>query len=101
MSGCNFVTNVPRSHFIFSVAHYRSLIQLDDGLSDCRDFGNLVNLLLNDEQITEAKDIVIKGLVTFHTKRDYFVQLSRQIIEITGDREFRHQIEAMSVGESQ
>jgi 3',5'-cyclic AMP phosphodiesterase CpdA len=72
---------------------YRSLIQeVDAAVSD---FGNLATLFVDAGNIEEAKTTVFDGIRKFPTRAgDSFLAIGRRIVEMTGDRELRKQLEA-------
>jgi hypothetical protein len=74
---------------------YQSLVEEES--AEISDVGNLVNLLIEAGSIDEAKAAVLSGIVKFPVNRvDYFVQIGHKIVESTGDRNFRKQLEAIT-----
>lgn len=56
--------------------------------------GNLVTLLIEAGHIDEAKAVVLDGIGKFPAKqRDHLLQIGQRIVEATGDRNFRKQME--------
>lgn len=72
---------------------YRSLIQ--EGPPEATDAGNLATLLIEAGSFEEAKIVVLEGIDKFPAKAgDYFFQIGSKIVEATGDRKFRKQLQA-------
>jgi len=73
---------------------YQSLAEEES--AEISDFGNLANLLIEAGNIDEAKDAVLGGIEKFPANQaDYFAQIGHKIVEATGDRNFRKQLEAI------
>lgn len=71
---------------------YRGLGDRPDALPT--DFGNLAVLLLDADDADGAKDTVIRAMrVCPETQMNYLSQIGHRIIESTGDRAFRKQME--------
>lgn len=71
---------------------YRSLAG-NDSLR-ISDIGNLVTLLIEAGHIDEAKAVVLDDIGKFPAKqRDHLLQIGQRIVEATGDRNFRKQME--------
>lgn len=60
--------------------------------ADFTDLGNLSTLLAEYGSREEAKEVVLKGLKRFPSKREYFGAIGQRVIEATGDRGFRIQL---------
>jgi len=72
---------------------YRSLPQ--DASAEISDAGNLATLLIDVGRMDEAKAAVLGGIGKFPAKAvDYFFEIGQKIVEATGDRTFRKQMEA-------
>ncbi len=72
---------------------YQSLVE--DGSPEKTDAGNLAILLMETGKLAEAKTTVLGGIGKFPaTGADYFLQIGQKIVEATGDRNFRKQMEA-------
>ena len=70
---------------------YRELIQENAEPSDA---GNLAMLLIEIDDFEDAKTTVIHAIEEFPFKMtDYFRQIGLKIVEATGDRDFRKQLE--------
>lgn len=70
---------------------YRSLS--GDESTEFTDVGNLVTLLIDADGFDEAKAVVLDGIVKFPAKADYYSEMGQRIVEATGDRLFRQQME--------
>jgi hypothetical protein len=70
----------------------RSLTETES--ADPRDAGNLATLLFETSNFDEARTVVLEGIREFPAQADYFVAIGQRIVEATGDREFRMQMEA-------
>lgn len=71
---------------------YRALCAGPDAVPT--DFGNLANLLLETGDTDSAKSIVIRAIDVFPEQHaEYFSQIGHRIVESTGDRAFREQME--------
>ncbi len=75
-----------------AIALYRSLA--GDESAESIDAGNLATLLIEAGELEEAKVAVIDGIGKFPAKADYFSGIGQKIVEATGDRTFRKQMEA-------
>jgi len=72
---------------------YQTLIQ--ENLSEAIDIGNLVTLLVNASNFKEAKLVTLDSIEKFPAKAaDYLFEVGLRIVEATGDRGFRKQLEA-------
>lgn len=72
---------------------YRSLAR--EGLAEPSDFCNLATVLLNVGSFEEAKVVLLDGMRKFETAASGgFHDIGLKIVEATGDREFRKQLEA-------
>jgi len=74
---------------------YRSLAGGDS--AKFSDVGNLATLLIEAGSLEDAKAAVLVGIARFPAKTDYFSQIGQRIVEATGDRFFRKQIEGAIV----
>lgn len=75
-----------------AVELYRSLAE--DGSARLSDIGNLATLLIEAGHMDEAKAAVLDGIRKFPpNQRDYLFQIGQRIVEATGDRNFRKQME--------
>lgn len=75
---------------------YRSLTK--DQSTEFTDAGNLAILLMEvmkDDSLEEAKALVLEGIRKFPVKADYYSDIGQRIVEATGDRHFRQQIETV------
>lgn len=79
-----------------AITLYQSLI--DDSVSDATDFGNLATLLIASGRMDEARPTVLAGINKFPKRADYFGDIGHRIVESTGDKEFRQQIETALAG---
>jgi 3',5'-cyclic AMP phosphodiesterase CpdA len=71
---------------------YRSLVR--DASDDIQDVGNLANLLMETGSIPDAKVAIIEGIRKFPVNRaGYLAEIGQKIVEATGDRGFREQME--------
>lgn len=71
---------------------YRSMTKGDS--LEASDAGNIATLLIEAESFEEAKAIVLNGIETFAAKAtEYFFQIGLKIVETSGDRKFRKQLE--------
>ncbi len=73
---------------------FRSLTK--DQSTEFTDAGNLAILLMEvmkDDSLEEAKTLVLDGIRKFPVKADYYSDIGQRIVEATGDRHFRQQIE--------
>ena len=77
-----------------AVEYYRCLSQSDH--CDFTDLGNLASLLFQEESMDEARDAVLDGIRRFPEKVSYYVEIGHQIVEATGDREFRLHLESLT-----
>ena len=65
------------------------------------DGGNLATLLMDEadnNSIEEAKAVVLRGISSYPLKADYYLQIGQRIVQATGDRDFRRQLDS-AVGE--
>jgi hypothetical protein len=77
-----------------ALLHYRSLLR--DGHADAADVGNLATLLLDSGQKDEAQATILGGLRRFAAGRtDFLLEVGQKIVEATGDRGFRKEMEAV------
>lgn len=73
---------------------FRSLTE--DQSTEFTDSGNLAILLteeMKDTSLEEAKKLVLDGIRKFPLKADYYSDIGQRIVEATGDRHLRQQIE--------
>lgn len=79
-----------------AVTLYWSLAQ--EASAEITDVGNLATLLIEIEDFDKAKAVVLDGIGKFPANRaGYFSQIGQQIVEATGDRNFREQMKAAMV----
>ena len=71
---------------------YRSITGTE--LAEFSDAGNLSVLLADGGNSNEAKEVVLDGLKKFPGKGEYFSKIAQGIVEATGDKGFRKQLEA-------
>lgn len=57
------------------------------------DVGNLAALLIEAGELDKARTAVLEGIRDFPEKADYFAEIGQKIVEETGDRDFRQQME--------
>jgi len=75
-----------------ATALYRALTE--GASAEATDVGNLATLLLETGSMDEAKATVLSGIEKFTSERaGYFFQIGQKIVEVTGDRTFRIQLE--------
>ena len=73
-----------------AIQNYRSLSESETAVFT--DFGNLAILLADTGCTSNAKDLVLNGIRKFPTRVAYFSEIGQNIVEATGDRDFREQI---------
>lgn len=69
----------------------------NDQSTEFTDAGNLAILLMEvmgNESLEEAKAVVLNGISKFPSKADYYVEIGQRIVEATGDKDFRQQLES-------
>ena len=71
---------------------YQSIASTE--LAEFSDAANLSILLADKGNNDEAKEVVLGGLKQFPDKRKYFSEIGQRIVEATGDKDFRKQLEA-------
>lgn len=71
---------------------YRSLAGAES--AESHDAGNLATLLFEAGSLVEARTVVLEGIRKFQAKADYFAEIGQKIVEATGDKDFRKQMEA-------
>ena len=74
-----------------AIEFYRSLI--GTGSSEISDSGNLTTLLAEAGNFDEARIVVLDGIRKFPAKAEYFVEIGQKIVEATGDKDFRKQMD--------
>lgn len=75
-----------------AVELYRALVR--DDPSEISDTSNLATLLIEAGHMDEAKATVLDGIKRSPAnRRDYIQQIGQRIVEATGDRNFRRQME--------
>lgn len=79
-----------------AVELYQSLAGAESG--EISDTGNLATLLLEAGRMDEAKAAVLGGIRKFPAKAAYFFEIGQKIVEATGDKDFRKQMES-TIGE--
>jgi hypothetical protein len=75
-----------------AISLYRSLNA--DSSAEFTDLGNLAKLLFETGDLNEAKNAVLDGMKRFPKSAEYFLEIGQRIVEATGDRLFRKQIES-------
>lgn len=70
---------------------YRSLISVD--VINITDIGNLAALLIDIGRSDEAKPILLDGIEKGPANQGYLLDIGQRIVETTGDRRFRIQLE--------
>jgi len=83
------------------VADKKTAIELlrlltEDQSTEFTDAGNLAILLMEvmeADSLAEAKSVVLNGIRKFPAKADYYSEIGQRVVEATGDRHFRQQIE--------
>ncbi len=75
-----------------AISLYRSLNA--DSSAESTDLGNLAKLLFETGDPLGAKNAVIDGMKRFPKSAEYFLEIGQRIIEATGDRLFRKQLES-------
>ena len=63
-------------------------------LAEFSDAANLSILLADRGNNDEAKEVILGGLKKFPDKRQYLSEIGQRIVEATGDKDFRKQLEA-------
>jgi predicted phosphodiesterase len=72
---------------------YRSL--WEEGVAELGDVGNLATLLIDTGNLEEAKVVVLNGIEKFaHGPLGRLIEIGQRIVEATGDRAFRRQLDA-------
>ena len=71
---------------------YRSLTGAES--AEPSDAGNLATLLFEASNLDDARTVVLLGIRKFPTQADYFAAIGHKIVEATGDKDFRKQMEA-------
>ena len=74
-----------------AIQHYRSLVISKP--AEFSDMGNLATLLVDTGCIGQATDLVLEGIRAFPAKAAYFAAIGQRIVEATGNRDFRKQLE--------
>ena len=75
-----------------AVAIYRDLAGADN--AEAEDYAALATALSAIEDYSAAKAIIQSGMIKFPASVDGFASIAQTIIEATGDREFRQQLDA-------
>ena len=73
-----------------AIQYYRSLAESETAIFT--DFGSLAILLADAGCTGNAKSIVLNGIRKLPAKASYFSEIGQKIVEATGDRDFREQI---------
>ena len=81
-----------------AIKYYRSLVQ--SGGSDFNAIGNLAILLMETGCMHDASVVILDGIKSFPKKRVYFSEIGQQIVEATGNRKLRWQIEEAMKGKT-
>ena len=76
-----------------AIEHYQSLSEAES--ADLKDIGNLAILLAKDKRMDDAAAVVLDGIKKFPAKANYFSDIGQKIVEATGNRNLRKQIENM------
>ena len=76
-----------------AVKLYRSITGTE--LAEFSDAGNLSILLAECGNSDEAKAVVLEGMEKFQNKWEYFSEIGQRVVEATGDKGFRKQIETV------
>ena len=74
-----------------AIQYYRSLAESESAVSS--DIGNLAILLADDGCMDDAAEVVLNGIRMFPAKENDFAEIGQKIVEATGNRDFRKQIE--------
>ena len=74
-----------------AIQYYQSLSKAES--ADFSDIGNLAILLVENGYLKDATAMVFDGIKRFHSKAGYFAEIGQRIVEATGDRSLRKQIE--------
>ncbi|MDE0183901.1 MAG: metallophosphoesterase [Candidatus Poribacteria bacterium] len=76
---------------VSAIEHYQSLIESDSVIFT--DIGNLATLLMDVGRMDDASSTILEGIKTFPEKSNYFGAIGQRIVEATGNRDLRLQIE--------
>jgi predicted phosphodiesterase len=87
--------SIEEEQHLKAISLYRSLNA--DSSAEFTDTGNLAKLLLETGDLTEAKSVVLDGMKRFPRSAGYFLEIGQRIVEATGDRLFRKEIESAIV----
>ena len=79
-----------------SVEIYRSLAEVENG--EAEDHAAFAAALSAIEEYSAAKAVILSGIAKFPASADGFVEIGHKIVEATGDREFREQLETRRAG---
>jgi hypothetical protein len=94
-----FANGSERAEKEAAITLYRALTECD--APDPTDFGSLGLLLAETGETRIAKDVVLRGIVTCTPRAiAYLADIGHRIVEATGDRDFRNQLE-MAIAERQ
>ncbi|MDE0301135.1 MAG: metallophosphoesterase [Candidatus Poribacteria bacterium] len=74
-----------------AIEHYQSLVESDAVIFT--DIGNLATLLMDVGRTADASSTILEGIKTLPEKSNYFSVIGQQIVEATGNRDLRRQIE--------
>ena len=74
-----------------AIKYYRSLVESET--VNFNDIGNLAILLMEVGRMDDASSTILEGIKTFPEKSNYFSEIGQQIVEATGNRDLRRQIE--------
>ena len=74
-----------------AIKYYRSLVESET--VNFNDIGNLAILLMEVGRMDDASSTILEGIKTFPDKSNYFSEIGQQIVEATGNRDLRRQIE--------
>ena len=64
----------------------------DSPQPEAEDFASLIQLLVDFDQLSEAKDRIRTALSTFPEKTDGFAEIGMNLVHLTGDRAFRDEL---------
>ena len=74
-----------------AIQYYQSLARSES--AEFMDIGNLTILLVESGCIDDAVTAVVDGINTFPAKASYFFDIGQKIVETTGNKDIRKQIE--------
>ena len=74
-----------------AIKYYKSLVESD--ALNFTDIKNLAILHMDVGRMDDARSTILEGIKSFPEKTNYFSEIGQQIVEMTGNRELRLQIE--------